>query len=708
MSQLARPAATRPAAAMPSGQTLEGERERQDFQKAVRHFNVGDINGASRLLSTILEARPDEPDALHLLGVITAQRGAPEAGASLIARALKLRPEDAVLRNNLAGLLLTLGRAAEAAEVIVPALSTNANNPGLRYNYGNAQRQLGSLGAAIEAYRAALAANPGFLDASLNLVATLIDTADFAEAERVARAAVAQAPQSSPAKLSLGCALLAAGRAADALVPLDQAACSGLVDARHRLGRAFLALGRAEEARRTLERAALDAPGSAEIRNDLGVALLMLGTNADAVRRFREAIARASNNAEAHANLADALRRTNALPEAVAHGERATQLAPLMAAGWLNLGAALLDAARPREAHAALARALALNPNAAEAENSYGSALEALGDSAAALAAYDRALALNPDLHEARFNRALASLKLGDYRNGLADYEARRRLKGFPDYRSQAPEWRGEPLHCKTLLLYAEQGYGDTLQFARFASLVARGGLRVVLAVQAPLVGLLQGVTGVAAAISTLDPPPPHDLVAPLLSVPHKLGIELAMVPNAVPYVLPPKPMALEGAARKLKVGIAWAGSAANRINHRRSCPLEALAPLGEMEAVQLYGLQVGPEAAQLTSVPLGARAIDLSPRLADFRDTAAAIMALDLVVTIDTSVAHLAGALGRPVWVMLSAGGDWRYLEGRTDSPWYPTMRLFRQPEPGDWAAVIEAVRTALLERASTRSAAF
>lgn len=310
------------------------------------------------------------------------------------------------------------------------------------------------------------------------------------------------------------------------------------------------------------------------------------------------------------------------------------------------------------------------------------------------------ALALDPDLHEARFNRALASLKRGDYRNGLADYEARRHFKTFPESRSQAPEWRGEMLPGKTLLLRAEQGFGDTLQFARFAPVIAANGGQVILAVQPSLLRLLQGMPGVTAVISAVDQPPAHDLVAPLLSIPYRLGIELATLPNATPYIVPPKAMMLGGAKRDFKIGIAWAGSAANRINHRRSCPLEALAPIAALTGVELYGLQVGPEAAQLADIPFGARVTDLSARLTDFHDTAAAIMALDLVLTIDTSVAHLAGALGRPVWVMLSKGGDWRYLEGRADSPWYPTMRLFRQPEAGDWASVVEAVGAALRER--------
>ena len=694
-SEAGGPLAPRPApeagAARPAG---------GDFERALRQFNAGDPHGAARVLAAILEADPDQPDALHLHGVIAAQRGAVDQGAALLARALARRPNDITIRNNLAGLLLTLDRAAEAAALIEPVLADHTDHVGLHYNHASAQRQLGAHQAAIEGYRAALAVDPTFIDASLNLAATLIETGDFAEAEQVALNAIARTPQAASLKLSLGCVLLAAGRTAEALGPLDQAASAGLIEARHRLGRAFLTLCRTAEARQALERAALDKPSSADIRNDLGVALLVLGADSEAVKRFRESVARAPNHAEAHANLAEALRRTGALDEAIRHGERASQLEPLLPLAWLNLGAALLDAARPDEAKAALARALALDPHRAEAESAYGSALEAMGDGAAALAAYDRALALDPALDEARFNRALARLKQGDYRNGLADYEARRRLKGVTPVATRAPEWRGEPLAGKTLLLYSEQGFGDTLQFARFAALAAAHGGPVVLACQRPLARLLKGMMGVAAVVPADAPLPAHDLAAPLLSVPHVLGLELARIPNAVPYVAPPEPMALEATGRALTLGIVWAGSAANRINQRRSCPLAALAPLAALDDLRLHSLQVGPEAAQLKDAVFGARVIDLGPRLADFHDTAAAIMALDLVLTIDSAVAHLAGALGRPVWVMLSKGGDWRYGEAGEDCPWYPSMRLFRQTSAGDWAGVVDQVRAALGER--------
>ncbi|MGD9537420.1 MAG: tetratricopeptide repeat protein [Alphaproteobacteria bacterium] len=705
MAEQVRTGAASPEGARRPGQAPEDDALRLELREAVRHHHVGDLSGASRILSRILERAPDHADALHLLGMIAAQRGEAELGARLLQRAVESRPDDAGLRSNLAGLLLDLGHAEEAARAAAPALDANPGHAGLHYNYGNAMRRLRDLPAAISAYRNALAANPHFLEAALNLAASLLDMGELREAERIARTAAAGAPGSAAAKLSLGCVLQAAGRHQEALKPLEEASAAGLGEARHRLGRGLLALGRLDEARRTLERAAQDMPASSDIRNDLGVVQLARDAAADAINRFREAIARNPNNAEAHANLAEALRRGGVLSPAVEHGELAARLAPLSPKAWLNLGAVLLDADRPGQAHAALSRSLALDPHSAEAECAYGSALEALGDVEGALEAYDRALALDEAFHMARFNRGLARLRLGDYAAGLADYEARRALKSFPRVESRAPEWQGEPLNGRTLLLYAEQGYGDTLQFARFATAIAAGGGRVVLACQAALASLLQGMEGVAAVVPAEAPLPPHDLIAPLMSVPYRLGTTLDTVPGHAPYVPQPAPMALDGTGTAaLKVGMVWAGSAANRINRRRSCPLEALAPPAGIEGVTLYSLQVGPEAARLAEVPFGARVADLAPRLGDFRDAAAAIMALDLVVTIDTAAAHLAGALGRPVWAMLSKGGDWRYLEGRADSPWYPTMRLFRQPEAGDWTAVVEAVRTALIERLEGR----
>lgn len=679
--------------------SLREDMQRGDIERAVRQFNVGDLTGASRSLAHVLEANPEAADALHLLGVIAAQRGELEEGVRLMRRALASRPNDAVVSNNLASTLLSLNRADEAVSVITPALAAHPDYAALHYNLANAERRLGRGTIARDAYRAALAINPNFHEASINLAATLLDLGDAAEAERVARNALARTPQSFALRLTLGSVLASTGRHAEALPHLEAAAIAGSADARHRLGRSLLALGRAEEARRVLERAVNDNPMSADVRCDLGATHLALDTVDAAIRVFREALARAPQHAEVEANLCEALRRAGALDEAINAGERATTRAPLLPVAWLNLGSAMLDAGQSSEARAAIARALALDPASPRAENAYGAALEAEGDTAAALSAYDRALALDPSCHDARFNRALAALKLGDYRNGWADYEARRALKGFPAVPRNAVEWHGEPLRARTILLFAEQGYGDTLQFARFASLLAAKGAHVVLACQRALVRLLEGTDGVAEVVPVDGPMPPHDYVAPLMTVPYRLGLTLETLPNKAPYLRPPEALDLDEPAGPLKIGIAWAGSAANRINRRRSCPVVALAPLVGRSDVTLYSLQVGSEAGALQHVPFGNRVIDLTPRLGDFRDTASAMMALDLIVTIDTATAHLAGALGRPVWTMLSSGGDWRYLEGRSDSPWYPTMRLFRQSAPGDWAGVVASIGRALDE---------
>ncbi len=387
------PAARKPAGDAASAAHASADRARIDFLKAVRHFNVGDLTSATRFLEEILKARPTDFDALHLLGVITARRGDADKEADLIRRALLVRPDDSTARNNLADLLLNQGKAEDAVEVIKPALAASSPPIGLLFSYANAQRLLGAYTAAIDSYRATLMAAPTFVEAALNLTATLFHVGNFAEAERVVREAIERSPQVASLRLWLGSVLIEAGRAEDALHPLDQAASAGLVEARHKLGRAYFTLGRLDEAKRTLERAALDAPGNAAVRTELGIVLLALNADADAVRRLREAVARAPENAEGHAHLAEALRRTGALPEAISHGERATRFSPLSPVAWLNLGAALLDGARPQDARDALARAVALDPNSAKAERSYGAALETLGDHEAAQAAFERASA---------------------------------------------------------------------------------------------------------------------------------------------------------------------------------------------------------------------------------------------------------------------------------------------------------------------------
>jgi hypothetical protein len=376
---------------------------------------------------------------------------------------------------------------------------------------------------------------------------------------------------------------------------------------------------------------------------------------------------------------------------------RALALDPANAEVLSNRGAALRQLGRFEEALADYDRALALAPAAAEAHNNRGVALAALARYAEALAAYDRALQLDPGFDRARFNRALARLTLGDLRGGFADHEARwtgaDNQFGRPTFAQ--PRWTGaEPLAGRTILLHAEQGLGDAIQFARYVPQVAARGARVVLQVHRPLAPLLSQLP-VAQVVAFEEPLPAFDLHCALMSLPLAFGTTLETIPAAVPYLRAPATH-LErwrgrlGERRVPRVGLAWSGNPAQANDRNRSMPLAALAPLREC-GCELVSLQKDVRAGDRAALAAMGLA-DFSPELRDFADTAALARLMDLVVSVDSSVAHLAGAMARPLVVMLCHNADWRWLTERCASPWYPTAKLLRQPAAGDWNAVAGA----------------
>jgi hypothetical protein len=309
--------------------------------------------------------------------------------------------------------------------------------------------------------------------------------------------------------------------------------------------------------------------------------------------------------------------------------------------------------------------------------------------------AYEDALYFQPDHSDAHWNRALLHLLLGEFDRGWLEYEWRW-LK-FPEVRRYfaKPLWDGFDISGKTILLHAEQGFGDTIQFVRFAPLVAARGATVNLECQPELEGLFQHVPGVARTVSRGDPLPPFDIHCPLMSLPRALGIDITNVPNQVPYLQVDQNL-LHKWERKLKeyegcqkVGLVWGGAKTHPRDAERSIPLDALAALNRLHGVRLFSLQK--DIARQASAATGW--IDFTAELHDFAETAALTANLDLVIGVDTAVVHLAGALGKPAWTLLPHSPDWRWLLGRDDSPWYPTMRLFRQAVPGDWSGVIGRV---------------
>lgn len=400
--------------------------------------------------------------------------------------------------------------------------------------------------------------------------------------------------------------------------------------------------------------------------------------------------------------------------EALPFLREAAALAPDHAPTWNNLAALYRDQGDFVAADQAVQQAVALKPDYAAAWSTAGSVAFVLQDFGRAEACCKEALRIQPDLAEAHWNLALACLAQGDFSRGWAEYEWRLRLPAAPELYPDLglPRWQGESLTGKTLLLHAEQGHGDTLQFIRLAQPLADQGVRVVALVQPALARLLAGCPFLADVHGTGGPVPTADFCLPLLSLPHRLGLTLDAIPIRTPYVFPTRGDISVWQERlaprpRPRVGLVWAGdprpndSESNRIDQRRSLAFSSFSGILAIPGISFVSLQKGEAAASLIPQP---NLYDAAGELADFGDTAALVTHLDLVITVDTAVAHLAGALGKDVWVLSRFDACWRWLEGREDSPWYRTLRLFRQAKPGDWSAPLAEVVRALDHRFNSR----
>jgi tetratricopeptide (TPR) repeat protein len=435
-----------------------------------------------------------------------------------------------------------------------------------------------------------------------------------------------------------------------------------------------------------------------------------------ALASYDRAIAIDPGLAQAHCNRANVLRELQSWREALEGYDRAIGLKPDYVNAHNNRGRVLMELGRFDEALASYNAAIALNPTFADGYYNRAVLLGKMARPDAAVASYDRAIAIQPRSSAAYFNRALAHLLLGDFPKGWADYEWRWQNDSIPLSREKRhfsqPRWTGtEPIAGKTLYIYSEQGLGDTIQFCRYVPLLAARGANVVLEAQSPLVGLLRGLDGAAEVIAQGQPVPAFDHHCALMSLPLAFKTTLATVPAQIPYLrTDPERFRAWGDAlgdkHKCRVGIVWSsGVRPNepqlRDLNRRNVPLAKFGALS-LPNVQFYSLQKGqPAESELADMvatdSLGLSMIDMAPMIHDFADTAALIENLDLVISVDTATAHLAGALGKPVWILACHNACWRWLQDRTDSPWYPTARLYRQKIAEDWDEVIDRVRTDL-----------
>jgi len=533
----------------------------------------------------------------------------------------------------------------------------------------------------------------------------------LAEAQRLCAQALDQSPDHPDALHLLG-GIAAQTKHPDRAVELIRRAIAvnpSVADYHNNLANVLRGLGRTDESIAAARRAVQLNPDFAAAHYTLGNCLHDKGLLEESAGAYREAIRLNPGLVLAHNNLGCVLRELARFDEAIAAFRNALSVKGDFAEGYNNLGNALRERGSPDEAIEAYRQALKLSPNLAVAHNNLGIAFYNKCQPDEAISAYRQSLRLMPDYAEAHHNLATALLLKGDFEQGFAEYEWRWCWRGIAPRRAEyvEPRWNGTALGGKKIVLHFEGGFGDTIQFARYAPIVADLGGKVVLECQAELIRLIRSLDGVEELVSAGGPLPPFDEHCRLLSLPLALGTRLDTIPANVPYLNPEEELSRQwsqrlGETSGLKVGLVWAGNPSHAKDRNRSLRAESLAPLARVNGVTFYSLQKGESVQPSPDFNL----IDHTSELNDFADTAAFMRNLDLVIAADTAVAHVAGAIGRPVWVLIPYAPDWRWLMNRQDSPWYPTMRLFRQKSPGDWAEVIERVASALVSDMSILTA--
>ena len=611
------------------------------LQLAVQQHQAGKLHEAELLYRQILQAVPNQVDALHLLGVIAHQVGKHELAADYIRQALRVKPDHAEAYCNLGAVLLALGRPNEA----------------------------------VACFRQAVLFKPDYAGAYANLGTILQNLNKPAEALPYLEQARRLAPDDPGTLTNLGLVLQKLGRLDEAVACYQQA-----VQVRPNYIEAYLNLGAARQDQGRFDEAATCYEQALRVKPDF---------------------------AEAFSNLGLVLRKLGRLSEAISCCERALAIKPDCPEAYVNLGVARFDEGKLDEATACFRQSLRLRPNSADAEYNLGNTLLAKGLLTEAFDAFDRAVRIQPNMAGARLNRALLWLLQGDFERGWLEYEWRWSESREGRRLLTQPLWQGEPLASRTILLCSEQGFGDTLQFVRYAPLVSGAGAGVVLLeCQQPLVRLLLGgCPGVDQVFALGEPLPAFDVHVPLLSLPKLLGTtSLQSIPAEVPYLEPAADLEQRWRTRLesvpgFRIGIVWQGSPTHKRDRHRSVAIERFAPISRIPGVSLISLQKGAGSEQLATLP---GLVDLGGEITDFADTAAVLRSLDLVITVDTALAHLAGALGVAAWVALPYTPDWRWLLERTDSPWYPSLRLFRQSQPGNWDEVFERIAAAVREQMS------
>jgi tetratricopeptide (TPR) repeat protein len=635
-------------------------------------LQAGNPAEAERIYRQILLQHSNSADVNHGLGLALFQQGCHKEGIEFIRRAIRVDPSNAEYFGNLGVALLSIGEFDGVIAALSEMPPATTRSPDIQHIVGDALCAKKLFEKAAARYRSAIELGDRTASVWNKLGGCLLSIDRRAEAAAAFREALRINPDSGEAHANLGSAIM------------DD---------------------HPDDAVHHYQRAATLRPDLPHVHIGLGNALAGVKTWDRAIESYRKALHLAPENIEALNGLGNALLEAENVKDAIAVLRRAIEVDPTSYSAHLRLGIALAIEDERSQAIEEFRACLRISPSGPEAAINLASVIQQVGRFDEALEFTQQFLQQHPD--DAQMHWFLASLLLGrgDFENGWREYEWRWKWKDFGtrDRKFSQPRWNGEDLNGRTILIHAEQAFGDQIQFVRMVPEVAARGGRVILECEPELMKLFQGFPGADFVIARGETIPPFDVQCPLMSVPGALGITPASIPASIPYLgtdaerIEEWRSTIDGPRGALRVGLVWSGNSRVQGDWDRSMRLETLAELATVSKVKFFALQKGRAGEEAKNPPRGMQLENLGWRLRDFGDTAAVMSLLDLVITTDTSPAHLAGALGRPVWVMLNSAPDWRWMLGREDSPWYPTMRLFRQKSVGNWEEVIVRIAAEL-----------
>lgn len=675
--------------------------------EALALHREGHLIGARTLYRRLLIQEPQHFDALHLLGVVHLQMGEIDSSISVIGRAVRIRSDHASAHANLANAYRQRNRPRASRAGYRKAVALNPHDPGFLSELGALAWAAGDGALAIACYERAGAVGPDHAEAHSGLAVAHQSAGNHSKAMASYRKGIAAQPQHAGLHGNRGILLQVLGRLEAATASCDRAIAIAPGEARFHSnrGNALRDLKRWHAAVASFARALCLKPDYAEAFYNRGIALHEGRRAHQAAASYERALRIDPAYAEAYCNRGNALKDLKRPAAAIAHYRKAIALKPDYVEAHYNQGNVLQELMRPGPAIVSYDRATAIEPGNADAWSNRGNALLQQSRIDAAVASYDRAISARPDYADAYWNKSLALLLSGDFARGLPLYEWRWRTAKTELKQRFAgrPAWLGaEPVTGRRILLHSEQGLGDMIHFCRYARLVRELGGYVILEAPRPLLTIFEGLEGVDRLVAQGEALPAFDLHCPLMSLPLAFRTDLASIPSPGAYLRCDADRKAAwarvlGPRTGLRVGLVWSGSAVNKGDHLRSIPLATLVPYlpGTLDYVSLQKEVRDSEIDLLASTP---RIRHFGDRIRDFADTAALCELMDVVVSVDTSVAHLSGALGKATWLLLPVVPDWRWLLNRSDSPWYSSMRLYRQDQALDWEGVVRRVRDDLI----------